>query len=184
MRQGSWSLFPWSIRTCSGEPFWRRHMLSGVNIRIKIAAAPPDLWHILTRATYGRSLMGCQTHLGATKVLKNGFVAGHAYTVTGIRKVDLQVSLLSPLVAVCWGTWAGAAVMTTPKYQKSNRKLPPAFFAQHQPVNKNQVFLDEREVTHDFHLEPGVYVIVPSTLEPHQESEFILQVFSREHVLQ
>ncbi|KFQ75419.1 Calpain-14, partial [Phoenicopterus ruber ruber] len=69
------------------------------------------------------------------------------------------------------------------RYQESKRKLPPAFFIRHQPVNKHQVFLDEREVTHDFHLEPGVYVIVPSTLEPQQESGFILRVFSRKHVL-
>lgn len=36
----------------------------GINIRIKLPAAPPDLWDILTRATYGRSLMCCQTQLG------------------------------------------------------------------------------------------------------------------------
>lgn len=36
----------------------------GVNIRIKLPAAPPDLWDILTRATYSRSLMCCQTQLG------------------------------------------------------------------------------------------------------------------------
>ncbi|NXR50007.1 CAN14 protein, partial [Hippolais icterina] len=31
----------------------------GVNTRIKLAEAPPDLWNIMTRATYSRSLMGC-----------------------------------------------------------------------------------------------------------------------------
>ncbi|NXC66605.1 CAN14 protein, partial [Anhinga anhinga] len=302
----------------------------GVNIRIKLAAAPPDLWDILTRATYSRSLMGCQTRLGvyfpsvslpcvqATKVLKNGLVAGHAYTVTGIRKVtckdgpenlvrlrnpwgkiewkgdwsdssskwellspkekillrkkkedgefwmslrdfkihfvDLTICKLTPdlmsqedgkkwMYSLKSGRWVkgstaggslgfcnGEGFWMNPqywlnvlpvedskkslgscnvvislmqkhsckhrnraphlfigfslyKYQKSNRKLPPAFFTRRQPVNKNQVFLDEREVTHDFHLEPGVYVIVPSTLEPQQESEFILRVFSRKHVL-
>ncbi|NXA30468.1 CAN14 protein, partial [Ibidorhyncha struthersii] len=287
----------------------------GVNIRIKLAAAPPDLWDILTRATYSRSLMGCQTHLGATKVLKNGLVAGHAYTVTGIRKVTCQygpenlVRLRNPWGKIEWkGDWSDSSYKwellspkekillrkkkedgefwmslrdfkihfvdlmickLTPdlmsqedgkkwmyslksgrwvkgstargslgfcndtfwmnpqywlkvlpvedskkslgscnvvislmqkhsskhrnraphlfigfslyKYQESNRKLPPSFFTRHQPVNKHQVFLDEREVTHDFHLEPGVYVIVPSTLEPQQESEFILRVFSRKH---
>ncbi|NXU32942.1 CAN14 protein, partial [Thalassarche chlororhynchos] len=301
----------------------------GVNIKIKLAAAPPDLWAVLTRATYSRSLMGCQTHLGvyfpsvslpciqATKVLKNGLVAGHAYTVTGIRKVTCQygpenlVRLRNPWGKIEWkGDWSDSSYKwellspkekillrkkkedgefwmslrdfkihfvdltickLTPdlmsqedgkkwmyslksgrwvkgstaggslgfcngtfwmnpqywlnvlpvegskkslgscnvvislmqkhsskhrnraphlfigfllyKYQQSNRKLPPAFFPRHQPMNKHQVFLDEREVTHDFHLEPGVYVIVPSTLEPQQESEFILRVFSRKHVL-
>ncbi|XP_030354826.1 calpain-14 isoform X1 [Strigops habroptila] len=293
----------------------------GVNIRIKLAAAPPDLWDILTRATYSRSLMGCQTHLGTTKVLKNGLVAGHAYTVTGIRKVTCQygpenlVRLRNPWGKIEWkGDWSDSSYkweLLSPKekillrkkkedgefwmslqdfkihfvdlmickltpdlmskedgkkwmyslkrgrwvkgstaggslgfcngtfwmnpqywlnvlpvedskkslgscnvvislmqkhsskhrnraphlfigfslykvdlqYQESNRKLLPAFFTQHQPVNKHQVFLDEREVTHDFQLEPCVYVIVPSTLEPQQEAEFILRVFSRKHVL-
>ncbi|NXV92133.1 CAN14 protein, partial [Calonectris borealis] len=299
----------------------------GVNIRIDLTTAPHDLWDILTRATYSRSLMGCQTHLGvyfpsvslpctqATKILKNGLVAGHAYTVTGIRKVTCQygpenlVRLRNPWGKIEWkGDWSDSSYKwellspkekillrkkkedgefwmslrdfkihfvdltickLTPdlmsqedgkkwmyslksgrwvkgstaggslgfcnvtfwmnpqywlnvlpvedskkslgscnvvislmqkhsskhrnraphlfigfslyKYQESNRKLPPAFFTRHQPVNKHQVFLDEREVTHDFHLQPGVYVIVPSTLEPQQESEFILRVFSRKH---
>ncbi|NWX02147.1 CAN14 protein, partial [Caloenas nicobarica] len=287
----------------------------GVNTTIKLAAAPPDLWDILTRATYSRSLMGCQTHLGTTKVLKNGLVAGHAYTVTGIRKVTCQygpenlVRLRNPWGKIEWkGDWSDKSYkweLLSPKekillrkskedgefwmslrdfkihfvdltickltpdlmsqedgkkwmysvksgrwvkgstaggslgfyngtfwmnpqywlnvllvedskkslgscnvvislmqkpsskhrnraphlsigfslYKESNRKLPPAFFTRHQPVNKRKVFLDEREVTHDFHLQPGVYVIVPSTLEPQQESEFILRVFSRKHVL-
>ncbi|NXL73947.1 CAN14 protein, partial [Leptocoma aspasia] len=300
----------------------------GVNTRIKLAEAPPDLWDILTRATYSRSLMGCQTHLGTTKVLKNGLVAGHAYTVTGIRKVTCQygpenlVRLRNPWGKIEWkGDWSDSSYkweLLSPKekillrkkkddgefwmslrdfkihfvdlvickltpdlmsqedgkkwmyslqsgrwvkgstaggslgfcngnfwmnpqywlnvlpvedskkspstcsvvislmqkhstkhrnraphlfigfllykntiplpffpeqYQESNRKLPPGFFTRHQPVNKHQVFLDEREVTHDFHLEPCVYVIVPSTLEPQQESEFILRVFSRKHIL-
>ncbi|POI31739.1 hypothetical protein CIB84_004510 [Bambusicola thoracicus] len=268
----------------------------GVNIRIKLPAAPPDLWDILTRATYSRSLMCCQTQLGTTKVLKNGLVAGHAYTVTGIRKVTCQygpenlVRLRNPWGKIEWngdwsdrmslqdfkihfvdfvickltpdlvsqedgkkwmyslknGRWvkgstAGGSLglskgmfWMNPQYwlnilasednkrnlgscsvvislmqkhsskhrnraphlfigfslykvarqqEEINQKLPPAFFTRHQPVNKRQVFLDEREVTCDFHLEPGVYVIVPSTLEPHQESEFILRVFSRKHIL-
>ncbi|XP_063247229.1 calpain-14-like [Prinia subflava] len=293
----------------------------GVNTRIKLAEAPPDLWDMLTRATYSRSLMGCQTHLGATKVLKNGLVAGHAYTVTGIRKVTCQygpenlVRLRNPWGKIEWkGDWSDSSYkweLLSPKekillrkkkedgefwmslrdfkihfvdlvickltpdlmsqedgkkwmyslksgrwvkgstaggslgfcngnfwmnpqywlnvlpvedskkspstcnvvislmqkhstkhrngaphlfigfllykvqriYQESNRKLPPRFFTRHQPVNKHQVFLDEREVTHDFHLEPCVYVIVPCTLEPQQESEFILRVFSRKHIL-
>ncbi|KFO56702.1 Calpain-14, partial [Corvus brachyrhynchos] len=312
----------------------------GVNTRIKLAEAPPDLWDILTRATYSRSLMGCQTHrnvyfpsvsfscIQTTKVLKNGLVAGHAYTVTGIRKVTCQygpeslVRLRNPWGKIEWkGDWSDSSYkweLLSPKekillrkkkedgefwmslrdfkihfvdlvickltpdlmsqedgkkwmyslksgrwvkgstaggslgfcngnfwmnpqywlnvlpaedsrkspsscsvvislmqkhsskhrnqaphlfigfllyknmflfsffpeqYQESNRKLPPGFFTRHQPVNKHQVFLDEREVTCDFHLEPCVYVIVPSTLEPQQESEFILRVFSRKHIL-
>ncbi|KAJ1157950.1 hypothetical protein NDU88_010647 [Pleurodeles waltl] len=45
------------------------------------------------------------------------------------------------------------------------------------------VFINEREVTQDFRLAPGDYVIVPSTADPEQECEFILRVFSRKHTL-
>uniref|UniRef100_A0A8C5JEH7 Calpain 14 n=1 Tax=Junco hyemalis TaxID=40217 RepID=A0A8C5JEH7_JUNHY len=262
----------------------------GVNTRIKLAEAPPDLWHVLTRATYSRSLMGCQTHSGVR--LGNGLVAGHAYTVTGIRKVrpvtcqygpenlvrlrnpwgkiewkgdwsdspkekillrkkkddgefwmslrdfkihfvDLVICKLTPdlmsqedgkkwMYSLKSGRWvkgstAGGSLgfcnfWMNPQYwlnvlpaedskkspstcsvvislmqkhsTKHRNRAPHLFigFLLYKPVNKHQVFLDEREVTHDFHLEPCVYVIVPSTLEPQQESEFILRVFSRKHM--
>uniref|UniRef100_A0A7M4ELS5 Calpain 14 n=1 Tax=Crocodylus porosus TaxID=8502 RepID=A0A7M4ELS5_CROPO len=90
----------------------------GVNMAIKLAEAPPDLWDILTRATYSRSLMGCQTHLGVreTKLLENGLVAGHAYTVTGIRKVTCShgpenlVRLRNPWGKIEWkGDWSDSS---------------------------------------------------------------------------
>ncbi|XP_068009819.1 calpain-14-like isoform X2 [Melanerpes formicivorus] len=266
----------------------------GVNTRINLAAAPHDLWDILTRATYSRSLMGCQTHLGVTcqggpeylvrlrnpwgKIEWKGDWSDSSYKWEllspkekillrkkkedgefwmslrdfQIHFVDLVICKLTPdlmsqedgkkwMYSLKRGRWvkgstAGGSLrccngtfwmnpqywlnvlpaedskrslgscnvvislMQKPsskhrnraphlfigfslyKYQESNKKLPPAFFTQHRP-NRHQIFLDEREVTQDFHLEPGVYVIVPSTLEPQQESEFILRVFSRKHVL-
>ncbi|XP_043399483.1 calpain-14 [Chelonia mydas] len=293
----------------------------GVNMTIKLAEAPPDLWDILTRATYSRSLMGCQTHLGTARVLENGLVAGHAYTITGIRKVtckygpenlvrlrnpwgktewkggwsdssgnweqlspkekillrrnqddgefwmslqdfkthfvDLMICKLTPdlmsqedgkkwMYSLQIGRWVkgstaggrmrpykdtfwmnpqywlevlqgdgskrslrscrvlvsliqkpsskhrnraphlsiGFSIFKMgPEYHKSNKKLAPAFFARNPSLNQRRLFLNEREVTQDFRLQPGVYVIVPSTAEPQQESEFILRVFSRKHVL-
>ncbi|XP_074844682.1 calpain-14-like [Carettochelys insculpta] len=293
----------------------------GVNMTIKLAEAPPDLWNILTRATCSRSLMGCQTHLGTTQVLENGLVVGHAYTVTGMRKVTCKcgseslVRLRNPWGKIEWkGAWSDssenwellspkekillrryrddgefwmslqdfkthfvelvickltpdlmsqeggkkwmyslkmgrwvkgntAGIRTRPhtdafwmnpqywlqvlpgdgsknslrscsvlvsliqkprskhrnwapllpigisifkvagEYYKFNRRLPPAFFAMTPPINQNHVFVNKREVTQDFRLQPGVYIIVPSTAETQQESEFVLRVFSRKHVL-
>uniref|UniRef100_A0A8C5UFH9 Calpain 14 n=1 Tax=Malurus cyaneus samueli TaxID=2593467 RepID=A0A8C5UFH9_9PASS len=254
----------------------------GVNTRIKLAEAPPDLWDILTRATYSRSLMGCQTHLGVRLgVTSNVFTVTCQYGPENLVRlrnpwgkiewkgdwsdrmslqdfkihfVDLMICKLTPdlmsqedgkkwMYSLQKGRWvkgstAGGSLgfsngsfWMNPQYwlnvlpvedsrkspsscnvvislmQKHSSKhrnraphlfigfllykqpyqeislLPPGFFTQHQPVNKHQVFLDEREVTHDFHLEPCVYVIVPCTLEPQQESEFILRVFSRKHIL-
>ena len=36
----------------------------GVTMTIKLAEAPDSLWDVLTRATYSRTLIGCQTHYG------------------------------------------------------------------------------------------------------------------------
>ncbi|KAL8185564.1 UNVERIFIED_CONTAM: Calpain-14 [Gekko kuhli] len=259
----------------------------GVNITIKLAEAPPDLWDILTRATYSRSLIGCETHLGKTRVLENGLVAGHAYTMTGIRKVTCKhgpeylVRLKNPWGKVEWkGDWSdgsGKWELLSPKekillrrndddgefwmslqdfkihfdnliickltpdlmsqdngkkwmsslqfgrwvkgvtaggrlrthkeletnwemslshsglwkieagdsyeYHWSNKRLPPEFFVQNPPLNSSPIFVNDREVTRDFRLPPGVYIIVPTTSEPQQESEFLLRVFSRKHSL-
>ncbi|KAM8945344.1 calpain-14 [Pelodytes ibericus] len=293
----------------------------GVNLTIKLAKAPPDLWQIMIRAANSGSLMGCQTHSGPENVLENGLVAGHAYTVTGIRKVTCKsgtenlVRLRNPWGKIEWkGNWsdrspkweqlsfkerlllrktredgefwmsiedfeahfvelvickltpdlislengrqwtlsmqsgkwtagstAGGRLTYTESYwknpqyrlkilmgdgiekttnycsilvsllQKQNHKhrnqspplfiglsifmvplefqgirtrLPQSFFNTHRPVNNKCVFINEREVTQDFHLLPGSYVIVPSTAEPDQECEFILRVFSRKHILE
>ncbi|XP_063297601.1 calpain-14-like [Pelobates fuscus] len=293
----------------------------GVNLTIKLAEAPPDLWQIMIRAANSGSLMGCQTRSGPEMVLENGLVAGHAYTVTGIRKVTSKsgsenlVRLRNPWGKIEWkGNWsdrshkwdqlgfkerlllrktredgefwmsiedfeahfvelvickltpdlishengkqwtlsmqcgkwtpgstAGGRMTYTdfywknPQYrlkifhgddmekstnscdvlvsllQKQNNKhrnqspplfiglsifkvpldfqgigsrLPQMFFLTHRPVNNKCVFINEREVTQDFRLLPGSYVIVPSTAEPDQECEFILRVFSRKHILE
>uniref|UniRef100_A0A670HT79 Calpain 14 n=1 Tax=Podarcis muralis TaxID=64176 RepID=A0A670HT79_PODMU len=303
----------------------------GVTMTIKLSEAPPDLWDIMTRANYSRSLMGCQTQparrvadkecsVQKRRVLSNGLVSGHAYTVTGIRKVTCKhgpenlVRLRNPWGKVEWkGDWSdssgkweqlspkekillrkndddgefwmslqdfkthfvglmickltpdllskelgkkwtcstqvgkwvkgstaggrmkahNAAFWRNPQYllrvlqgngsktsryscsvlvsliQKRNdhhrnrmphlhiglsvykvgqeyhdlnRKLPAAFFVWNMPLNR-AVFVNDREVTQDFRLPPGAYVIVPATAEPNQESNFILRVFSRKHSL-
>ncbi|XP_040286539.1 calpain-14 [Bufo bufo] len=293
----------------------------GVNLTIKLEQAPADLWQIMMRAAYSGCLMGCQTRSGPERVLENGLVAGHAYTVTAIRSVTCKsgtenlVRLRNPWGKIEWkGNWsdssskwdqlslkerlllrktredgefwmsiedfeahfvelvickltpdmmshengkewtlsmqigkwvegrtAGGRMTYTESYwknpqyrlkillgdemekytnacnvlvsllQKQNHKhrnqcpphyigisifkvpleyqgirtrLPQEFFLLNRPVNNKCVFINEREVTQDFHLPPGSYVIVPSTAEPGQECEFILRVFSRNHLLE
>uniref|UniRef100_A0ABI7WSU6 Calpain 14 n=1 Tax=Felis catus TaxID=9685 RepID=A0ABI7WSU6_FELCA len=90
----------------------------GVTMTIKPAEAPGNLWDILTWATYSRTLIGCQTHSGKERVLENGLVGGHAYTLTGIRKVTCRhgpeylVKLRNPWGKVEWkGDWSDSSGM-------------------------------------------------------------------------
>ncbi|OCT79502.1 hypothetical protein XELAEV_18026312mg [Xenopus laevis] len=287
----------------------------GVNMSIKMAQAPPDLFQIMMRAQNSGSLMGCQTQTGPERVLDNGLVTGHAYSVMDVRQVTCKsetenlVRLRNPWGKIEWkgkwsdrcpkwdqlsykerlflrkkrengefwmsiedfethfvelvickltpdlmsheigkewtlsmqcGKWSAGSTaggrMTymesywmNPQYrlkifkgddmekftnscnvlvsllQKQNhkhrnqcpplyigmsvfvyqgvRRLPQKFFRTQRPINNKCVFINEREVTQDYHLMPGSYVIVPSTAEPNQECEFILRVFSRKHLL-
>nr|XP_005576244.2 calpain-14 isoform X3 [Macaca fascicularis] len=88
----------------------------GVTMTINLAEAHGNLWDILTKATYNRTLIGCQTHSGKEKILENGLVEGHAYTVTGIRKVTCKhrpeylIKLRNPWGQVEWkGDWSDSS---------------------------------------------------------------------------
>ncbi|XP_017819929.3 calpain-14 [Callithrix jacchus] len=88
----------------------------GVTMTINLAEAHGNLWDLLTKATYHRTLIGCQTHSGEEKVLENGLVDGHAYTLTGIRKVTCKhrpeylVKLRNPWGKVEWkGDWSDSS---------------------------------------------------------------------------
>uniref|UniRef100_A0A2K6SW73 Calpain 14 n=1 Tax=Saimiri boliviensis boliviensis TaxID=39432 RepID=A0A2K6SW73_SAIBB len=87
----------------------------GVTMTINLAEAHGNLWDLLTKATCHRTLIGCQTHSGE-KVLENGLVDGHAYTLTGIRKVTCKhrpeylVKLRNPWGKVEWkGDWSDSS---------------------------------------------------------------------------
>nr|XP_055107935.1 calpain-14 isoform X1 [Symphalangus syndactylus] len=87
----------------------------GVTMTINLAEAHGNLWDILIKATYNRTLIGCQTRSGE-KILENGLVEGHAYTLTGIRKVTCKhrpeylVKLWNPWGKVEWkGDWSDSS---------------------------------------------------------------------------
>ncbi|XP_075392045.1 calpain-14 isoform X1 [Tenrec ecaudatus] len=88
----------------------------GVTMTINLTEAPANLWTILTLASYSRTLIGCQTVSGRERVLENGLVDGHAYTLTGIRKVTCRhgpeylVKLRNPWGKVEWkGDWSDSS---------------------------------------------------------------------------
>ncbi|XP_046601785.1 calpain-B-like isoform X9 [Neodiprion virginianus] len=58
------------------------------------------------------------------------------------------------------------------------KPLDVNFFKYNASVARSPSFINLREVSCRFKLPPGVYCIVPSTFDPHEEGEFLLRVFS------
>ncbi|XP_046752053.1 calpain-A isoform X8 [Diprion similis] len=58
------------------------------------------------------------------------------------------------------------------------KPLDVNFFKFNASVARSPSFINLREVSCRFKLPPGVYCIVPSTFDPHEEGEFLLRVFS------
>nr|XP_021183445.2 calpain-A isoform X2 [Helicoverpa armigera] len=72
----------------------------------------------------------------------------------------------------------GFAVYRLPDYGRVPKPLDVNFFKYNASVGRSQAFINLREVSARFKLEPGSYVIVPSTFDPDEEGEFLLRVFS------
>ncbi|XP_022828830.1 calpain-B isoform X5 [Spodoptera litura] len=72
----------------------------------------------------------------------------------------------------------GFAVYRLPDYGHVPKPLDVNFFKYNASVGRSQAFINLREVSARFKLDPGSYVIVPSTFDPDEEGEFLLRVFS------
>ncbi|KAF9793842.1 hypothetical protein SFRURICE_007373 [Spodoptera frugiperda] len=70
----------------------------------------------------------------------------------------------------------GFAVYRLPDYGRVPKPLDVNFFKYNASVGRSQAFINLREVSARFKLDPGSYVIVPSTFDPDEEGEFLLRV--------
>ncbi|EJW75536.1 hypothetical protein WUBG_13557 [Wuchereria bancrofti] len=52
------------------------------------------------------------------------------------------------------------------------------FFALNKSCARSSAFINLREVTGRFRLQPGSYIIVPSTFEPGREGEYMLRMYT------
>ncbi|XP_071946460.1 calpain-1 catalytic subunit-like [Antedon mediterranea] len=51
-----------------------------------------------------------------------------------------------------------------------------------QDIGTSGSYINRREVNHQFDLDPGDYIIIPSTFHPGEVSSFILRLFSEKHI--
>ncbi|PVD31487.1 hypothetical protein C0Q70_06899 [Pomacea canaliculata] len=63
------------------------------------------------------------------------------------------------------------------KTNTPERKLPSRHFRYNPDCGKNGVYINFREVSGRFELEPGTYIIIPSTFHPNYAATFMLRVF-------
>lgn len=61
-------------------------------------------------------------------------------------------------------------------------KLDANFFSRHRPVANSGKYINQREVTLTADLEPGCYVMVPSTYHANQDGTFLIRVFSEKGI--
>jgi len=59
-----------------------------------------------------------------------------------------------------------------------NGRLSKDFFLYNKMVAKSDSFVNAREVVGRFSLDPGNYVVIPSTFYPHEEGQFLLRMVS------
>ncbi|XP_067224349.1 calpain-1 catalytic subunit-like [Chanodichthys erythropterus] len=76
----------------------------------------------------------------------------------------------------------GFIVFAVPPEMTSEGKLGSSFFFSRYPVARSDKFEAARQVMSFFRLEPGQYVIVPSTFSPNQPGEFILSILCKNEI--
>ncbi|TRY86939.1 hypothetical protein DNTS_002869 [Danionella cerebrum] len=76
----------------------------------------------------------------------------------------------------------GFFVFVVPPEMRSEGKFDSSFFNSRKPVETSGNFQDARQVMRFFRLEPGEYLIVPSTYYPNENAEFILSILCKHEI--
>ncbi|XP_029375094.1 calpain-2 catalytic subunit-like [Echeneis naucrates] len=75
----------------------------------------------------------------------------------------------------------GLTVFKVPAGTRKGR-LGSSFFNRNRPLKSRQMYSYNRDVIEMHSLEPGEYVVVPSTVRPNMSAEFVLSVFTKSEV--
>lgn len=76
----------------------------------------------------------------------------------------------------------GFYVFAVPPEMRSEGRFGSSFFSKRTPVVTSGAFQDARQVMKFFRLEPGEYLVVPSTYYPKKSAEFILSIFCKNEI--
>ncbi|XP_057716444.1 calpain-1 catalytic subunit-like isoform X2 [Corythoichthys intestinalis] len=68
----------------------------------------------------------------------------------------------------------------TDEFKTQKGKFPASFFNKNKPVVQTKNYTNAREVMEFAMLEPGEYLIVPSTFKPNETASFLLTILSKE----
>lgn len=63
--------------------------------------------------------------------------------------------------------------------QTPQGRLGSTFFRQNMTVKGQQKYIYGRDVIEHHSLEPGEYVVIPSTMNPYMSADFVLTVYSK-----
>ncbi|XP_041658186.1 calpain-1 catalytic subunit-like [Cheilinus undulatus] len=72
----------------------------------------------------------------------------------------------------------GVTVYKVPEGTPKGR-LPRSFFDRNRAMKRVQNYTYNRDLIRQYSLQPGEYVVIPSTMKPYQSAEFVLSVFSK-----
>ncbi|PWA16563.1 hypothetical protein CCH79_00004323 [Gambusia affinis] len=109
------NLLPEYCRVCgsyadmtSGTPAEAmRDFTGGVHMCIQLSDPCPNLWNLLCRAGRSKTFMSCSSipkkEATPGDMLPNGLVPGHAYTLTGLKQLQSQETMVN-LVRL-WNPW-------------------------------------------------------------------------------
>uniref|UniRef100_A0A667WZX6 Calpain catalytic domain-containing protein n=1 Tax=Myripristis murdjan TaxID=586833 RepID=A0A667WZX6_9TELE len=64
-------------------------------------------------------------------------------------------------------------------YQTPQGHLGSSFFRRNRPVKDRQLYSDQRDLIELHSLQPAEYVIIPSTMKPNTNADFVLTVYSK-----
>ena len=77
-----------------------------------------------------------------------------------------------------YNCFAGFCVYHIKEPENTEFPLQKEYFETNRICAKSPVFSNSREVTGRFKLEPGTYIVIPSTYEPNHEGDYLLRIYA------